>query len=814
MSRRGLREHTMRRTHPDSAAPRKPLRLPCLLPLLLTVFTPAARPQQTSARPVTAHVVDASGAILPDARITLLRLDHPTPRIELPIERTADAEGLLHLTVPPGRYRATVSRPGFQTLSQEVDLPPTSQGALTFVLKIADSVQTVEVRTEDFKADTADTATRLPITLLDTPQQVEVLTGELLRSRGVQSMKEAVEVIPAVGLQLGEGRRDNFFIRGFNAVGDMYIDGVRDDAQYYRDLSNTDRIEVLEGPAAALYGRGSSGGLINRVTKKPRMEGTLGELTYTAGSYGEHRGEADLDTVVPGTNRKLGFRLTGAAEHEGSQRHFYWEDRYAFAPTLAWHPSEQTTVTAQIERLRDDRLPDRGIPYLPATGAPADVPVGNFYGYVGPLAGSNFIHSAVTDGTLDAKHAFADGWNVHAVERLAGYATNFANMYATAVTPAANGDYKVARGEYNGTQNWSLAFSNLEAYRTGRFLGLTHTFLIGAEYGREATDSTQFNGPTNQTPISLLNPQPLAPVLSTVLSRNNRFLGQTLAVYAQDLVTLTPRLKALLGVRFDNFRQALDLRPPTNTTPNLGRTDLAGSPRVGLVYEVRTWASLYGNYSRTFDPSGENLSLAVNNTQLKPEVTQNYEGGAKFELLRRHLLLTTSLFRLDRTNIKTTDPNNPLALLNLGEQRTDGAELNFQGSLARHWQVYGGYAWLDGRIVSSTTLSNGVSLRGRRPAMNPLHSASLWTSYTLANGIGFAGGLVARDTQFAATDNLAQLPAYARVDLSIFYRRARWETQANLQNIGNIRYYDAAQSDYQIYPAAPVNGAVTLRYRF
>src|SRR6185437_16211693 len=179
---------------------------------------------------------------------------------------------------------------------------------------------------------------------------------------------------PAVGLQLGEGRRDNFFIRGFNAVNDMYIDGVRDSAQYYRDLSNTERIEVLEGPAAVLYGRGSSGGLINRITKKPSMEGALGEISYTAGGYGEQRGTADLDMVVPGTNRKLGFRLTGAAEHEGSQRHFYWQDRYTFAPTLLWQPDDATAVSAQVERLRDDRLPDRGIPYLPATGRPADVP--------------------------------------------------------------------------------------------------------------------------------------------------------------------------------------------------------------------------------------------------------------------------------------------------------------------------------------------------------------------------------------------------------------------------------------------------------
>ncbi len=693
-------------------------------------------------------------------------------------------------------------------------VPEEDSDRLTLKLAIADTADTVEVHAEGFKADAATTATRMPMTLLETPQQVQVLTGELLRSRGVESMKQAVEVVPAVGLQLGEGRRDNFFIRGFNAVSDMYIDGVRDDAQYYRDLSNTERIEVLEGPAAVLYGRGSSGGLINRVTKKPSMEGTLGELSYMAGSYGEQRGAADLDTLVPSTGGKLGLRLTGAAEHEGSQRHFYWEDRYTFAPTLLWKPDAATAVSAQVERLRDDRLPDRGIPYLPATGAPAAVPVGNFYGYVGPLPGSNFIHSAVTDGTLDLKHGFGDDWNLHAVQRFAGYNTVFTNMYASQVTATTGGDYAVARGEYNGTQLWTTAYTNVEASVTRRWLGVQHMLLLGSEYGRDVTDSTQYNGPTNQTPVSLLSPMPTAPVLSSVLSRNNRFLGQTAAVYAQDLLTLGTKWKALVGMRVDDFRQTLELRPPTNTTANLGRTDYAASPRVGVVYAARTWASVYGNYSRTFDPSGENLSLATNNAQLEPEVTQNFEGGAKFSLLRDRVLGTMSVFRLDRTNIKTTDPNNPLALLNLGEQRTDGAEVSLQGTLARRWQVYGGYAWLDGRIVSSTTLSNGVSLQGRRPAMTPLNGGSVWTTYALENGLGAGVGVVSRAKQFAATDNLAALPAYARVDASVFYRRARYEVQANLQNIGNIRYFDAAQSDYQIYPAAPVSGTGTVRWRF
>ena len=762
-------------------------------------------------------VVDEQGMVVAGAAIKLQRIEAGSGGGEA--QGLSNGAGEWSIAGPPGEYRASVSRAGFARLEEIVEVSASGVGEVRFVVRAGGASTTVNVEAEGYKAEEASSATRVPMSVLETPQQVQVLTGDLLRARGVESMKEALEVVPAVGLQLGEGRRDNFFIRGLNAVDDMYLDGVRDDAQYYRDLSNTERIEVVEGPAAVLYGRGSSGGLINRVTKKPNMEGTLGQVAYTAGSYGEQRGSADLDTVVPGTEKTLGFRLTGAGEHGASQRHSYWMDRYAFAPTLLWQPNAATSLRLGIDRLRDDRLPDRGIPYLPATGAPAGVPVGNFYGYVGPLAGSNFIHTSATGGTLDGRHSFGDGWTLHGVARKAGSAIHFVNMYATNVMPEGGGNYLVGRGEYNGAESWDSQFSNLEAYRTGRWLGMTHTVLVGTEYDRETADTTQYNGPANQTPVSLLHPGMVAPVLSTVLSTNNRFFGQTAAVYGQDLMQFAPRWKALVGVRLDNFRQALELRPPTDVVADPARTDTAASPRVGLVFEATPWSSVYGNYSKTFDPSGENLSLATNAAELKPEVTQNYEAGAKFQLMQQRLLVTTSLFRLDRTNIKTTDPSNPLALLNLGEQRTDGAELNVSGRLARRWMVYGGYAWLDGRIVSSTTSSSGVSLEGNRPAMNSLHSGSVWTTYEFGDwlgvrGLGVGAGLVSRSSQFASTDNLARLPGYARVDVSTFYRRGHYEVQANVQNVGSERYYDAAQSDYQIYPAAPVNGTVTLRREF
>ncbi|HKO19214.1 MAG TPA: TonB-dependent receptor plug domain-containing protein, partial [Acidobacteriaceae bacterium] len=370
---------------------------------------------------VKLQVVDQSGAAIPGARIEILGSGEQ----QAIASGSTDGQGEWTGRLVPGEYHVRAWHEGFQTADERLEVG--AAGAdLRITLHVSEHVETVEARTEGYLADEETTAARVPLRLAETPQQIEVLTGELLQARAAESMKQAMEMVPAAGLQLGEGRRDNFFIRGFNAVTDMYVDGVRDTAQYYRDLSNTERIEVLEGPAAVLYGRGSSGGLINRVTKRPQMEGTLGELSYTAGSYDEQRGTADFDTLVPGSHGKLGFRLTGAAEHEGGHRHNYWMDRYAFAPTLLWKPDSVTEVRAGVERLRDDRLPDRGIPYLPSTGAPADVAIGNYYGYVGLRPGSNFIHTAVSGGTIDVRHSFVAGWTAHAQARLAGYTTNFA----------------------------------------------------------------------------------------------------------------------------------------------------------------------------------------------------------------------------------------------------------------------------------------------------------------------------------------------------------------------------------------------------
>jgi catecholate siderophore receptor len=777
-------------------------------------------------------VQDDSGGLLPGAKL------HFAGEAGFTADVTTDATGAFHLDLPVGSYRVSAVEPGFQQTEEPFTVNPGTAERLTLTLKIQNNVESVTVTASDGYANTVQTtAARMPIRLLDLPQSAFTVTHQLLEDRGVLSVKDALAGVPGVAPTLGEGRRDSFSIRGFSSQTDQYIDGVRDDAQYFRDLSNTEQLDIVEGPAAVLYGRGSSGGLVNRVTKKPTMEGLEGTVGVTGGSYGERRIEADAaDSWL---NNTLGGRLTGAGEYTGSQRHYFYMNRYAFAPTLRWRPSENTDIYVQVERLRDERLPDRGIAAI--DGPQGVVPIGNYYGYIlgtpTSAAPHDYLHEGATDETFDLRHDFQSGWHAHEIFRHSGNVANFSNIYLSkldndgtivagtsstrghrggeAMLDIAAADMAtnpvITRGQYNAKTSQRNIFDQVEAYRSGRFAGVGHLLLLGGEYGRQTLDRTQFTGTAPS--ITLYNPVPdLAPTLGTTPSVNNRFWGQTAAFYAQDLMQLAARWKLMAGVRFDNYKQALDQR--IEGSPDLSRTDNKWSPRVGLLYQPRTWSTLYVSYSRNFDPSGESLNLATNNAGLEPERTQNYEGGAKFSSFGDKLISTVAVYDLNRDNIKTPNPSNPNQLILAGEQRTLGASLSFQGSVTQRWMVYGGYAYQDAVITKSNASFNGVPFQGKRPYDIPLHSGSIWSTYRFANGWGAGGGVYFNTDSFAYTDNTVELPGYARLDAMVFYHRQHMEFDGHLQNLANTRYYDSSHSNLELLPGAPISGSMTARYRF
>ena len=565
-----------------------------------SVSDAAPDPSHTDGKPATVHVegviLDESGGLLPGAKV------HFAGQAGTASDVTADAMGSFRVDLPAGTYKVSAVQSGYQQVEQPVELHAGAQTRLTLTLKIEKNVETVTVTASEGYATTVQTTgSRVPIRVLDLPQSTYTVTQQLLQDRGVDSLKEALEGVPAVQPTLGEGRRDSFSIRGFNSGTDQYFDGVRDDAQYYRDLSNTEQLDVVEGPAAVLYGRGSSGGLVNRVTKKPEMEGLEGSVAVTGGSYGERRLESD--TSDSWLHNTLGGRLTGAGEFSGNQRHYYYMNRYAFAPTLRWRVSDRTDMYAQVQHLRDERLPDRGIAAI--DGPQGVVPIGNYYGYIlgyTPNAPHDFIHEGATDETFDLRHDFENSWHLHEIFRHSGNTVSWSTVYmyqmnlpdgtiagqssthahkpgepllalsdATAgAAVGADDNPTILRGQYNANQFQRNIFDQLEAYRSGRFAGIGHTLLLGGEYGRQTIDRLQFFGTAPDT--TLYNPVPdLPPTPGTSPTTDGRFWGQTAAFYVQDLMQLAPRWKLMAGVALRQLQAESGPTPAGQTGPGARR---------------------------------------------------------------------------------------------------------------------------------------------------------------------------------------------------------------------------------------------------
>ena len=663
---------------------------------------------------------------------------------------------------------------------------------------------------ETYNPSSASSATKIDAPLRDIPQTVNVVPQELLRDQGVLSMEAAMKSVPGVGLSHGDGQRDQVTLRGFSAISDQFVDGMRDDALYFRDLSNIERIEVLKGPASVLYGRGSSGGLINRITKKPGIDKS--EITAQLGSRSQRRAEFDLARTQVADN--VAFRVTGAVERADSYRNGQFLERDALAPSLSLKLGGATTLLLQAEHLSDRRVTDFGIPSY--HGRPVDVPASTYYGAANPRD-NDYSHSEVNAYGFTLEHRFDEGLSLRNAFRHYDYTLDRNNTLVGAVNEAAltaSLNRTNLRREENG---W---FNQTELTQKAWLGGMAHQFLYGVEFGNQHKD--QVNRSQNGiATVSLF--QPVLPVvpfrITAAPSTDNLGIMTTSSAYMQDLVSLTPAWKALVGVRYDRFEQ--ETRERRAGQSNLARTDRAWSPRAGLVYQPTSDQSYYAAYSKSFQPSAENFPLATNNAEIAPEETTNRELGGKFDFLNGALSATASLFRLERTNIKATDPVTN-RLLPIGVQRTDGLELTLAGQVARHWEVWGGYAFLDARITSSPALDNSdnvlkrVPIQGKRATITPRHSANLWVARSFGSQWRAGAGVNAVAQRFANPGNTVALPGYATLDAMVGYRVAGLELQLNVTNLLD-RYYIVSghgSSPNLNLPGAPRSAMLTARYRF
>jgi catecholate siderophore receptor len=643
-------------------------------------------------------------------------------------------------------------------------------------------------------------AAKIAIPLRDIPQSVAVVTDEVLRDQRALSVQDALKNVPGVGFSSGDGQRDQVTIRGFTAIADQFVDGFRDDALYFRDLSNVERIEVIKGPAAVLYGRGSSGGLINRVTKKPDRNVT--SVALSAGSFDSFRGEWDIGRLDP--NSRVGFRLTGALEDNGSYRDQQFLKRFALAPSLLLGAGGDTTLLIQADYLNDRRVMDLGIPAV--NGRPVDVPASTYYGAANARE-ADFVQSKVLSQRAVIAHRFSDSIGLRNGFNHYSYALDRQSTNPTAVDAAA-GTVTLQHGRFDREEEgWS---NQTELTQKIDVLGTRHTILYGFEIAHQNKLARRVAS-TTVAVTSLYNPvNPVVDNNSVLpLIDDSTTVLDTRGLYIQDLVDFGKGIKLMLGLRHDWFLQRTDQRSGIGS--RLARTDKQWSPRAGLLFQPDHSQSYYVSWSRSFQPSAETFALAANNTDIAPEQTTNKEIGAKYTLLGGKLSVQAAGFILRRTGIKGTDPATN-RIVPIGTQRTRGVELSVALDLPDDVRAIAGYAHLDTRITQSAT----PGFVGKRATLTPLNSANLFVTKTIAGRFGIGGGVNYVGDRWADPANTTVLPAYVTFDALAWAQIGPVRLQVNAYNLTNRDYIVSGHGTSPILniPGAPRSVIGTVRLNF
>jgi catecholate siderophore receptor len=657
------------------------------------------------------------------------------------------------------------------------------------------------VESVNYQARQSGTATKTDTPLSDIPQSISVVTEQQIRDQQMLSLGDVARYVPGLGVHQGENNRDQLVFRGTSTSADFFLDGVRDDVQYYRDVYNLSRIEVLMGPDAMIFGRGGGGGLINRVTKQAGFSPER-ELTLAAGSAGSHRVTLDVDQPL---STRVAGRVNGLYEASDSFRHGVALERYAVNPTLTILPDLQTRIALDFEFSHDRRTADRGITSF--RGRPADVPISTYYG------DPQNSHVSADVSFLSAEFQRQIGnLTLRNHTTYGDYDRGYQNFVPGAVDSTGT---RVTLTAYNNATKRQNLFNQTDLVYAVETGPLQHTLLAGAELGLQHTENFRntgyFNNVATALTVPFANPTITTPVTfrQSATDADNHLVTDLAAAFVQDQVKLTEKLQAIAGLRFDSF----DLKYRNNRTgDNLERVDHLASPRAGLIYKPVAPLSLYGSYSVSYLPSsGDQFSsLTTITQQVKPEKFTNHEVGAKWALTPG-FTLNSALYVLDRTNTRSTDPADPTRIVQTGGTRTRGVEIGFSGNLTRAWVVSGGYADQDATIRSATTAAPA----GAQIALVPHHNFTLWNKYQVAAKLGLGLGAIYRSDMFAAIDNSLVLPGYTRVDAALYYTLGeRWHLQANVENLLDRKYYANADSNTNISPGSPLAVRVLLRTSF
>jgi catecholate siderophore receptor len=657
-------------------------------------------------------------------------------------------------------------------------------------------------------------ALRSPTPIIDVPQSLSIITADEIAVRGFNSIGQIIDYTPGVNTSQGEGHRDAVVFRGVRSTADFFIDGVRDDVQYYRPLYNLEQVEILRGPNALLFGRGGTGGLINRVTKK----GDLGEqftgVTASVDTFGAFG--ATVDANVP-TGERSAVRLNAMYESLNNHRDFYDGDRIGINPTLRYEINPSSTLDLSYEYVDHQRFIDRGIPTGP-DGRPVEALQDIVFG--DPEANDNRLEAHILRANLTQQ--FSDNLKGVFNASYADYDKFYANFYATDYDLATN---RVELDGYVDTtqrKNFQLSGNLIGQFETG---SIEHTIVTGVEFINSVNKNDRFN-PVFSTSLDdredFLAVRPLAlqdqagtnfdGVAFTVpfsdLNDDTEANVQVFSAYIQDEITLNDMFQIVLGARFDSFD--IDVDDVANGVSR-SRTDDEISPRAGLVFKPRENVSFYGSFSRSFLPrSGEQFaSLSASTEALSPDVFENLEAGLKWDIVPG-LSFTAAYFQNEQTVAARNDVD-PEEFEIRGLE-VDGFELQLQGQITDDFFITAGYSNLSGKTDFT---ADGVAQE--TPRELPENMFSLWGNYQVTDRFGLGAGVTYQDESFATDRDIGDnsphptLPSYTRFDAAAFYDVTETvRLQVNVENLTDTLYFPNSHSTHQATVGRPLNARFTV----
>ena len=670
--------------------------------------------------------------------------------------------------------------------------------------------------------------------LRDLPQSVTVVTERLMDERNLDTLKDALRNTAGVSFLAAEGGEEDIRLRGFSlqATGDIFVDGLRDPAFYERDSFNWERLEVLRGSASMLFGRGSTGGAVNQVSKLPRLF-QPSEVAVTVGSGGTLRGTLDLNAKT-GENAAL---RVNAMVNVGNQ-HGVKTDKTGIAPALRWGIGTRDEFLVGLYRLDNDNGIHYGLPWLAGRMLPVDT-----RSYYGAL--SDVSSGSATMATLGHVHRFADRSEWRSTLRLGRYerdqrasAVRFAPAAVqpggVAVTPETFGPDTVLRrsggaGVHAKIQDLDALTFQSDVDKKFQVGGWRHALQAGVDFTKDAftgyVAANPASGPLLKPDVTVADNRGSGWVDESLrqVNKNRDFDAEALGLYLQDLVQVAPAWKLLLGARWDRF--AGRYRTFSTAAANFGeltaerrRTDALWSQRAGVLWQPTPLSSFHFSYGTSFNTSGDAYQYDALGSNTPPEKSRNFELGAKLDSASGHATLRLALFHATKTNERNRDEESvsPTNYVLSGQRHAAGLEIDVAGRITPAWEVYVSYAWIPDAEVDKASSVLGTTLTGervgQRPGLTPEHSGTMWTTWRVTPRLRIGGGLNARSSDTPQQSTI-RAPGFVTGDLMAEYDAGAVLFKLNVSNVTDKLYADVLYRGHYI-PGKPRTVQFTTVARF